>query len=382
MAVLPVPLLPVASTDPLVAPALVPRDMPRAHASGHAPFRLLVAGGRAVEGHGVLSHDLALAGNLARGVSERTTHGADVDLVVGRRVGPAEAALLLRDRDLARLDGLVVVLDAPRGRMSAASVTAATRDLLVGLADRLPPSSPIVVAVALAPGDWPPFGFRRSDERLRSFSAAVLAGAGTARFVELPALPSSHPAAAYRMWGGLLAGALSRRLRDPNRWRAPYEDLDESKRQAAVARLGELDGRWGAEFGPIVSHARAAYGTRFAALALLDRSRCTFVARRGFTLAELPREQSLADLVLRARGGLVVQDVREDPRFRDHLPVREGAIGFYAGYRVEGPDGLPVAALSVFDPQPRAVPERELTLLRDLALAAQRRMWELTPATR
>ena len=54
-----------------------PLDDPRAHASGVDSDRILLFGGGAAVGWGVLSHNLALPGSLARALSDLTGRGAD-----------------------------------------------------------------------------------------------------------------------------------------------------------------------------------------------------------------------------------------------------------------------------------------------------------------
>jgi hypothetical protein len=56
-------------------------------------------------------------------------------------------------------------------------------------------------------------------------------------------------------------------------------------------------------------------------------------------------------------------------------------VRFYAGYRIESADGAPLGSLCVFDPTPRGdVGEQDLVALRDLAIAAQRRLWDFQRA--
>jgi hypothetical protein len=167
------------------------------------------------------------------------------------------------------------------------------------------------------------------------------------------------------------------RLREPNLWRAPFDRLDESSRQAAVDQLDDVREQWAAEAGPLLAAAVLAYGTRYSALTWIDRDEVQALACHGFSASSWSRSALVSPVVLRAHGGILVGDAAEDPRFRSCWPVRDGHVGFYAGYRIESPDRQPVAALAVFDPQPRIVADRDIAVLRDLALIAQRRLWDL-----
>jgi hypothetical protein len=56
--------------------------------------------------------------------------------------------------------------------------------------------------------------------------------------------------------------------------------------------------------------------------------------------------------------------------------VRSGAVRFYAGHRIDSPEGQPVAVLCVFDGEPRSVRGQDIALLRDFACIAERRIRE------
>ena len=102
-----------------------------------------------------------------------------------------------------------------------------------------------------------------------------------------------------------------------------------------------------------------------------------YFARQGFDIPVVTREQTICDLALHTYGGVIVGDARADDRFRQFPLVVDGAVRFYAGYRVESPDGQPIGVLCVFDSDPRPVLLQDLALLRDFAASAERRLWEL-----
>jgi hypothetical protein len=380
---MPAPTLP----DPRTALAgagrrlsLLPSDMPLGHASGPAPHRILLIGSDAVAGHGVRSHGLGLAGCLAHGVSAHTGHGADVDLVVCEQPGVAHLDAALRRHRVAGLDAVVIVLDHGRSARSAGAHGHELRQLLIALIERLPDGAPIVVAAAApapaAVGAFAHRGASRTGDLTQSLAETV---GSLAAFTALPG-PFPDGAAArdvYRDWSRTISDTLVPHLRDPQAWRTPQEHVDEPARQQAVEELGTLEGAWEAEFEQFVTFARAAYGTRSAALSVVDAARTRVLARRGIDVDALPREETICNSVLSMPGGVIVGDAREDPRF-EHLPwIRNGDVAFYAGYRVTGRDGQPVGVLCVFDEEPRPVLSQDIALLRDLAHSAQRRIWEL-----
>jgi hypothetical protein len=86
-----------------------PTDATQTHSFGTDSDRILVFGSGPAVGWGVLSHDVALPGSLARALSARTGRGADVDVVPNplttirtahgaRGTGRAETLALRRGR--------------------------------------------------------------------------------------------------------------------------------------------------------------------------------------------------------------------------------------------------------------------------------------------
>jgi hypothetical protein len=190
--------------------------------------------------------------------------------------------------------------------------------------------------------------------------------------VPLPAIGSPAACERYATWAGVLARALAPHLAVGAR-RGSL--IDESRRQEAVERLTAVDLDRDEELDRIVAFARAGYGSRSAALSLIDGERTRFAVRHGVEPAEVARDASLCAVALPQRRGLLARDTRRDPRLRSLPAVLDGTAGFYAGHPVDGPDGLPVAVLCVFDPEPRPEGTDDLVLLHDLAVAARRRLF-------
>lgn len=87
-----------------------PTDAPHAHAAGFNSDRVLIFGcGPAV---GVVSHEIALPGSLARALSARTGRGTDVDVVADMRINAGSARNWLRRIAVRRYDTIIVMLGA------------------------------------------------------------------------------------------------------------------------------------------------------------------------------------------------------------------------------------------------------------------------------
>jgi GAF domain-containing protein len=361
---------PLNETD-LRVRSVLPVDPPRAHASGPAPYRVLAVGGRLLAGRGVTTHDLALTGTLARGVAGSTGHGVDVESIVLDRVTVPSMMQALADRDLLRIDALVLVLDTVAGGARPADLARRLHRLVDDAARRMLPASSITIALPA------PTGGQESVEQAAFVEAVSSGAAALTRIVVLPdAQDAEGPAHRFATWGRAMASTVAESLIEPAVWSDPTEQLDEDRRSAAVQRLGPLDAEWEAEFQRLVDLAKRAYGARSASVAVIDGVHARYLARRGVDDERLPRRQTICDVALRTYGGVIVGDAQQDDRFR-HLPiVRSGRLRFYAGYRLESPEGQPVGALCVFDPEPRTVHGQDIALLRDLAVMAERRIWE------
>jgi hypothetical protein len=353
------------------ARAVRPLDPPRAHASGPAPYRVVAVGGRPLAGEGVTTHDLALTGALARGIARSTGHGVDIDAVVLDRSSTTSIARALEGWDLSRVDALVLVLDEHTSGARPVDAALRLHGVVADLRLRMPAAS--TVTIVLPSSAEGPSATDRS-----AFAEAVTASAAPlTRVITMPDTRSAAGAAERFAFAGQLIGSdTAASLVEPAVWSDAVEHLDEVQRSAAVRRLGTLDAEWESLFHRVVELAQRGYGARSAAISILDGPHARYLARRNFDDELLPRDETICDVTLRTYGGVIVGDAQQDARFRDLPIVRSGDLRFYAGYRVESPDGEPLGALCVFDSEPRTVRGQDITLLRDLAVIAERRIWE------
>ncbi len=88
----------------------VPSGPPVANSEGPDPDRILLFGSGIAMGYGMKSHDLALAGQLARQVSDLTGRGVQVDVVTGENLTVDNA---LKNLTVSRLRELDVIVTTP-----------------------------------------------------------------------------------------------------------------------------------------------------------------------------------------------------------------------------------------------------------------------------
>ncbi len=325
-------------------------------------------------GRGVLTHDLALSGALARGLARLVGHGFDVESVITERATVGAAAGAMEGRDLSKIDAVVLMLDQTEEMSDLPRMVERVGRLVDEFWQRLTPASSITLVVP------PPAVSLRSAAVMSALTAAVRAETSAlTRVVPLAErLEAQGPAERYATWGETIAATVAESLVGPLVWSDAVDRFDEVERQAAVDRLGTRDEEWETALRRVVTFAAKAYGTRCASIAIVDGDQTKYVLRRGFDIETVDRSRTICDVALRTYGGVIVGDAREHDRFAELPMVLSGELRFYAGYRIEAADGQPIGVLCVFDDEPRPVLTQDLGLLRDFALAAEHRIWGLT----
>lgn len=380
-----------------------PLDDQRAHSPGINSDRILIFGSGPAVGWGVLSHDVALPGSLARALSARTGRGADVDVVPNPHVTIRTARAELDGLGLWRYDAVVVSL----GTSDAVSLVPARvwQRELMALLDRIERDSSLTTRTFVL-GVQPIRSIAAFDTALGSvaekhartlngLTASLCAERARAYYVPMSARLVVTPgrvrtAAHYAQWADLLAARMAPILNAEHldadtadtvgsgRSRArDAEQLSPDPRRA-IDRLGILDSDPDARLDRIVAIARSSYGTASAALTFVDGDRLWDKTNIGRAPRVFPLAGSITAIAVSGPGALVVPDAQAEARFRDH-PLVHGAphTRFYAGFPIEADSGERIGVLSVFDPEPRPAAEIDIVLLRELALIIQAELGRL-----
>lgn len=87
-----------------------PQGPPLAAAPGPEPISVLLFGSGPAVGYGVLSHDLALPGHMARQFAHRVGRGIRIDVVVNSDITAASAFSRLNQVDLGAYDAVVITV--------------------------------------------------------------------------------------------------------------------------------------------------------------------------------------------------------------------------------------------------------------------------------
>lgn len=146
----------------------------------------------------------------------------------------------------------------------------------------------------------------------------------------------------------------------------PYPvDQSESARLAALAATALVDSPPEHVFDRLTWLATQLTGCSMALVSLLTSERQWFKARIGVDVPETPRASAFCSHAVLGDELFVVEDARQDARFRDNpLVTGEPHIRFYAGVPVRDRAGHKLGTLCVLDSEPRTLsPEQQRGLL-------------------
>src|SRR3569623_1590854 len=149
--------------------------------------------------------------------------------------------------------------------------------------------------------------------------------------------------------------------------------LTESELHAALKKYAIIGSPPEAEVDAIVRLAAAFSHSPMAALTLAAEGRQWVKADIGLGMREMPASAAMCGRMLSASEVLVVPDALRDPDFAHH-PLTTGTphVRFYASTPLQTPQGIPIGALCVYDPQPRpdGLDEQQCFALKALARQA------------
>ncbi|MBB1499663.1 GAF domain-containing protein [Paracoccus sp. MC1862] len=144
----------------------------------------------------------------------------------------------------------------------------------------------------------------------------------------------------------------------------------EADRLAALLRYGILDTSPEPEFDNITRVAALICKAPMAVVNLVADTRQFFKSEIGLGVREMPLDVSICARAILEPEILVVPDLADDRRF-DCNPLVTGSphLRFYAGARLDTPEGLPLGTVCVLDyqPRPEGLTSEQQEVLRALA---------------
>ena len=345
--------------------------------AGPCPYRVLFFGGGPAVGYGVLSHELALAGHLARGLTHVTGHGIDMDVLVQVDLTCRQMPALLAGVDLEQFDSVVLSVGTQDVLNFASRQTWSTAvkdllDLMRSQCHRVLPVNVIAVPRISNVLQLNPLLARATDDRAAEFNGWLEAFCNARP--ELTFIPFDHDGetvpcreralATYRQWADPMIDIIAPTLGLVGEHAHP--DGHEQARQAAVDRL-DLDAVPEKLFDAIAQTARRIFGTQGAGISLIDHDRQWFKSISGAGVPSMPRRYGLCQFAIQTNHGFIVEDASQDPRLADSYFVKTAKLRSYAGIPIRDPSGHMIGALCVYDNKPRQFTNQDLITLRSLA---------------
>lgn len=150
-------------------------------------------------------------------------------------------------------------------------------------------------------------------------------------------------------------------------------------RLAALRTYAILDTPAEKHFDDVVKLASQICETPMSFVSFVDAGRHWFKARKGLDAQDAPLEASVCSHAILQNDIMIVPDTRLDPRTADNPLTTEGfgdgrRMLFYAGARIDNPDGLPLGALCVIDTRPRHLTELQKSALAMLARNVEKQL--------
>lgn len=365
----------------------VPRPEPRAvvRGAGHDPDRVLLAGGSSAVGWGVVNHELALAGYLARITAAATGRGIDVEVNSHPRLTTPDIQEFLTPATISRYDAIVLTLGGRESfelmptRAWRKDVSALLQHITTGRG--IAPGVVVVGAEEVSPVRIPRVLTSMVMARARALNAAtrdIIRGMPRVVYVDSAAVPQPGEASSvldidsallFERAARAIAPALTDLLDgDHDRLRQP---VDEDARLEAVDFVQTAEVRDDPRITQLLATAKDVLHARSVDLFFVGRDEVRLLAATNETEVVAPRDESLSNEVLEYRRGFVIPDLAADPRHRDRPQVTGPPhLRFYAGHPVESPDGHRIGVLAVVDTRPRTFSPAELSLLRNFAVRA------------
>lgn len=148
---------------------------------------------------------------------------------------------------------------------------------------------------------------------------------------------------------------------------------DEQKRLASLASTELLNSAPEERFDRVTRLAQKLFGVSTATVALVAEDRQFLKSLAGSLDSVIPRADAFCAHTIMTPNTMVVEDARQDDRFRSNPLVTGGPnIRFYAGQPLQGPGGWNIGTLCLIDQHPRTFDPEQEQILRDLGAIVQR----------
>ena len=360
---------------------LRPTDLPAVRSGDPQADRILLIGNGPSHGWGVVSHQLALTGQLADAVAARTGRACDADLIGAEAMNARSALAWIGDREL-RGDDCVVLAVGFNDALRFTPVVAWERELrrlVDGITARLRHESAMVVVGIPPIPSFSSYGslVARLSDRHRLKLNAASKQIARIRGIDYLELPLSKDAGSteriYREFAARIAVEVAPKLlttrptpipRSPQR--AKVWDW---KGAGAIIEAARYGGE--ADLRRLAEKAQKSFGIELAVVSLVDGDRLHHATNTDVVPASVPLELSFCRYTVESGEPVIIPDTGRDRRFATNPLVDVSFINFYAGYPLRATDGHVIGSFCLQGSRPRRVSSIDMDLLRQFAKEAQ-----------
>lgn len=146
----------------------------------------------------------------------------------------------------------------------------------------------------------------------------------------------------------------------------PLLPENETQRLEATKSYNILDTLPEQDYDSITELAAYICDIPIALITALDDKRNFFKSHHGIPFNESPRDISFCGHAILGNEILIIEDAREDERFKDNPLVTDQNAIFYAGVPLVNPEGFKLGTICVFDHKPKKLSARQLNALKTL----------------
>ncbi|MBW6422219.1 sensor domain-containing diguanylate cyclase [Rhizobium sp. XQZ8] len=156
---------------------------------------------------------------------------------------------------------------------------------------------------------------------------------------------------------------------------SPEQIMREAERLAALESLDMLDTPQDEGFERFVRLIQEIFTVEIGLISFMDAHRQWYKSCAGFSISEVPREETFCQYVVASEEPMIVQDATKDPIFSQHPAVTGDAhVRFYAGVPLKTAEGHVVGTVCAIDRRARSFSARDLKILEELSGAVMDRL--------
>jgi hypothetical protein len=360
-----------------------PTDVPAVRSGDPRADRILLVGNGPGHGWGVMTHQLALVGQLADAVASVTGRACDADLVGAEAMNVRSALAWIGDRDLHEVDAVVLVIGANDALRLTALHTWEQElyDLLAGIDSRVRPGVGITlvgIPTMESFGAYSGAVARMTDAHRLRLNAATrrIAAARRVGYLDLPetvATVTEAPVAVYGEFAIAIAAEIVPELLEarpvPAARAVQTEHVWDWSGAPAFVELARTGGD--SDLRRLTEQAQKSFGVELAVVSLVEGDRLYHGTNTDVVPVSVPLELSFCRYTVESGEPVIIPDTGKDPRFVDNPLVDVSFINFYAGYPLRATDGRVIGSFCLQGSQPRRSSSIALDLLRQLAVEAE-----------